>query len=908
MSDDKKVDEGGVAAPGDGVGGNIGRNDVPANIEELMHHAYLRYSLSVNVGRAIPDVRDGLKPGMRRILYAMRQLGLTKSHAYTKCAKVVGEVIGNYHPHGDQAVYDTLVRMAQEFSMRAPLIDGQGNFGSIDGDAPAAYRYTECRLERLAEELLADLDKNTVDMRPNFDESTLEPEVLPARFPNLLVNGSTGIGVGMATNIPPHNLGEVIDATVLIIDRPTATVEELMQVMPGPDFPTGGELHGVRSILELYETGRGSLRVRGKAQIVEKDGKERIIITELPYAVNKEHLVSRIAELVNEKTIPGISDITDESSSRTGIRIVIEVKRNAMASMVLNQVYQHTLLQTTFGAQFLVMDRNRPRVMTLRQILQAYIDHRLEVITRRAQYDLERAEARAHILDGLLIAVKNIDEVVAIIRGSRTRDEAGERLMERFQLSKKQTAAILEMRLHQLTGLAIDELQTEYDQLQQQIAYLTELLASREKRIAVVRQELLEVRQAYSNKRRTEIKVGDRELGIEDLIAQSVWVVTMSARGYIKRVAEDSYRTQNRGGVGVRGMQTKDDEDYVQHLLTAMTHDYLLFFTNRGQMHWLKTYEIPEGTRDSTGRALVNLLELAEGEQVRAMIPVSVVDDPTRFVVMATRNGTVKKTRLDAFKNLRRKAIWAILLDEGDDLIEADLTDGQQELLLSSEAGMACRFRETDCRTLGRMTRGVRGMQLRNEQGELTTHLVAMTVVNPAAELLVVTVKGMGKRSRVGSGIAEQDAEISGGGYRLTRRGGKGVISIRLRAGDRVVQAIQLDQDQDLLLTSVKGQVVRIGTAGIRTLSRNSQGVRVMRLREDDEISVVTTVARLDEEEAVGVGLDALPTDEGAEPVAVDVPETEEIEDLDDSPLPDEDIPEELADEDDDAGPGTDEG
>jgi DNA gyrase subunit A len=904
MSDDKNVDAGGVTAAGGGAGGGIGRNDVPANIEELMHHAYLRYSLSVNVGRAIPDVRDGLKPGMRRILYAMRQLGLTKSHAYTKCAKVVGEVIGNYHPHGDQAVYDTLVRMAQEFSMRAPLIDGQGNFGSIDGDAPAAYRYTECRLERLAEELLADLDKNTVEMRPNFDESVLEPEVLPARFPNLLVNGSTGIGVGMATNIPPHNLGEVIAATVLIIDRPTATVEELMQVMPGPDFPTGGELHGVRSILELYETGRGSLRVRGKARIEEKDGKERIIVTELPYAVNKENLVSRIAELVNDKTIPGISDITDESSSRTGIRIVIEIKRNAMASMVLNQVYQHTLLQTTFGAQFLVVDRNRPRVMTLRQILQAYIDHRLEVITRRAQFDLERAEARAHILEGLLIAVKHIDEVVAIIRGSRTREEAAERLMERFKLSKKQIAAILEMRLHQLTGLAIDELQTEFDQLQQQIAYLKDLLASRDKRIGVVRAELLEVRQAYSNKRRTEIKVGDRELGIEDLIAQSVWVVTMSARGYIKRVAEDSYHTQNRGGVGVRGMQTKDDADYVQHLLTAMTHDYLLFFTNQGQMHWLKAYELPEGTRDSTGRALVNLLELAEGEQVRAVIPVSAVDDPTRFVVMATRNGTVKKTRLDAFKNLRRKAIWAILLDDGDDLIEAVLTDGQQELLLSSEAGMACRFRETDCRTLGRMTRGVRGMELRSEQGELTTHLVSMTVVNPAAELLVVTVKGMGKRSRLGAGVAEQDAAIPGGGYRLTRRGGKGVISIRLRSGDRVVQAIQLDQDQDLLLTSVKGQVVRISTAGIRTLGRNSQGVRVMRLREEDEISVVTSVAHLDEEEAAGVVLAELPPDEGAEPTEIDAVDAAQVEDLDDTPAEDDDEgPDETegSDEDDDA-------
>jgi len=898
MSDDITTNPGDTSSPegtgsggdsGAGAGGTgaIGRNDLPANIEELMHHAYLQYSLSVNVGRAIPDVRDGLKPGMRRILFAMRQLGLVKSHAYTKCAKVVGEVIGNYHPHGDQAVYDTLVRMAQDFSMRAPLIDGQGNFGSIDGDAPAAYRYTECRMERLAEELLADLDKNTVDMRPNFDESREEPEVLPARFPNLLVNGSTGIGVGMATNVPPHNLGEVIAATVRLIDDPTASVGEIMKVLPGPDFPTGGEIHGVRSILELYETGRGSIRVRGKARIEEHNGKERIVVTEIPYAVNKEQLVSRIAELVNEKTIPGISDITDESSSRTGIRIVVEVKRNAMASVVLNQLYQHTLLQTTFGAQFLVVDRNRPRVLTLRQILQAYIDHRLDVITRRTQFDLDRAEARAHILEGLLVAVNHIDEVVAIIRASRTREEASDRLVERFGLSKKQTAAILEMRLHQLTGLAIDELQAEYAELQKQIAHFKDLLASRERRVAVVREELLEVRQAHADKRRTEIKPGDRELGIEDLIAQSFWVVTMSARGYIKRVSEDSYRTQQRGGVGVRGMQTKDDEDFVQHLFTAMTHDYLLFFTNRGQMHWLKTYEIPEGARDSSGRALVNLIELAEGEQVRAVIAVSEVNDPSRYIVMATRNGTVKKTRLDAFRNLRRKAIGAILLEEGDDLIEAVLTDGRQELLLSSEAGMACRFRETDCRPMGRVTRGVRGMQLRNDRGERVTHLVSMTVVNPAAELLVVTARGRGKRSRFGTGIAEQD-QAAGGGYRLTRRGSRGVMGIRLREGDRVVQAILLGQDQDLLLTSVKGQVVRISTAGIRTLSRASMGVRVMTLREDDEISGVATMPHVDEAEG-GVALDSLPADEGAEAVEASVPDDEALDEADDSVPPDDD-------------------
>ena len=845
---------------------DIGANDIPSNIEELMHNAYLQYSLSVNVGRAIPDVRDGLKPGMRRILYAMRQLGLTKSHSYTKCATVVGEVIGKYHPHGDQAVYDTLVRMAQEFNMRGPLVDGQGNFGSIDGDSAAAYRYTECRMERLAEELLADIDRDTVDLVPTFDEKNTEPAVLPARFPNLLVNGSTGIGVGMATNIPPHNLGEVINATLMIIDNPMATVQELMQVMPGPDFPTGGEIHGVNPIIQLYETGRGIIRVRGKCDISEVKGRERILVTEMPYAVNKEMMVKRIAELVNDKKITGISGLADESSSRAGIRVVIDIKRNAMASVVLNQIYKHTLLETSFGAHFLVVDHNRPRIMTLRQILQAYIDHRLEVITRRTLFELRKAEARAHILEGLLIAVNNIDEVVSIIRGSRTRDEAAERLMERFELSKRQTAAILEMRLHQLTGLAIDDLQSEFDELMTRIAYLKGLLASRELRMALVREELVEVRDKHSNPRRTKIMAGDRELNIEDLIAQSVHVVTMSASGYIKRVPEDTFQLQNRGGVGVRGMQTRDDDDYVEHLLTAKTHDYVMFFTDKGQMHWLKTYEIPEGSRDGRGRAFVNLIEMAEDEQVRAVITVSEVDDPSRFIVMATANGTVKKTRLDAFKHMRRKGIRAIILDEDDDLIDAKLTDGEQQILLSSDTGRACRFKESDLRTLGRTTRGVRGMELRGADGTLGAHIVSMSVVNPSAELLVITTHGIGKRSRLGQGIAELDQDISGGGYRLTKRGGKGVTSIKLKPGDSVVQAMQLEQDEDLIMTSLKGLIVRISTEDIRTLGRSSQGVRIMRLREDDVVSVVTKVAKLEakDEEPEGEGAEA-PAEEGAE-------------------------------------------
>ena len=826
----------------------IANNDLPASIEEIMHSAYLQYSLSVNVGRAIPDVRDGLKPGNRRILYAMRQLGLTKGHSYTKCAKVVGEVIGNYHPHGDQAVYDTMVRMAQDFSMRCPLVDGQGNFGSIDGDSPAAYRYTECRMERLAEELLFDLERNTVDMMTTFDEINLEPTVLPARFPNLLVNGATGIGVGMATNIPPHNLGEVIDATVALIENPSISIREMMQFLPGPDFPTGATLVGVQPIIQLYETGRAVLRLRGKAEITEHNGRERIIVTEIPYSVNKEKMVAKIADLVNDKKITGIAGLNDESSSRAGIRIVIDIKRAAMANVVLNQVYTHTLLATSIGCQFLVVDRNRPRTMNLRQLLQAYIDHRLEVVTRRTQFELDKAEARAHILSGLLIAVDNVDEVVKIIRASRTRDEAAKALMARFDLSDKQTAAILDMRLHQLTGLAMEELQSEYGELMERIKCYRELLASREMRMGVVKDELLEVREKYADARRTEIVAAEREMNIEDLIAQSVWVVTMSATGYIKRVPEDTYTIQNRGGVGVKGMRTKD-EDYVEHLTTARTHDYVLFFTNRGQMHWLKVYEIPEATRVSQGRAFINLVEMEQGEFVRAIIVVPEVDVPDKYIVMATKNGIVKKSALQVFKNLRHRGIRAIVLDEGDDLIEAKLTDGNQEILLSSVSGMACRFKEADAREQGRVTRGVRGMELRGPDGNLATELVSMTVVNPQADLLVITSKGMGIRTHLGHGTAELDKDLIGG-YRLTRRAGKGVISIRLKPEDHVVAALQIEEDEDIIMTSVKGQMVRISTEDVRPIGRNSQGVRIMRLRKGDLISSVSKVAKLDETEA----------------------------------------------------------
>jgi len=827
---------------------DITSNDIPVAIEDIMHTAYMQYSLSVNVGRAIPDVRDGLKPGNRRILYAMKQLGLTKSHAYTKCAKVVGEVIGNYHPHGDQSVYDTMVRMAQDFSMSSPLIDGQGNFGSIDGDSAAAYRYTECRLERLAEELLQDLDRDTVDMSLNFDETTKEPNVLPARFPNLLVNGTTGIGVGMATNIPPHNITEVINATIAMIDNPQVTVHELMQIMPGPDFPTGAQIRGVQSIIKLYETGHGIIKIRGKAEIIEtKQGRERIIITEIPYSVNKETMVKKIADLVNAKKITGISGLNDESSSRVGIRVVIDIKRNAIGEVVLNQLYKHTMLATSFGGHLLVVDRNRPKVMTLRQILQAYIDHRFEVITRRTRFELAKAEARAHILEGLLIAVDNVDEVVKIIRASRTRDEACNALKVRFELSEKQVRAILDMRLHQLTGLARETLQGEYDDLMEKITYYKDLLSSRQKLMQVVRTELIEVRDKYIQPRRTTIVAGDQELNIEDLVAQSVWVMTISNEGYIKRVPEDTYRTQRRGGVGVKGMDTKE-EDYVKHLFTAKTHDYVMFFTNKGQMHWLKTYEIPEAGRTARGRAFVNLIEMQPDEKIQAIIAVPEVDVENCNIVMATKNGIIKKTALKAFKNMRRKGIIAISLDEGDDLINAKLTDGHQQIILSSVAGRACRFEESDVRACGRTARGVRGMELRDKDGNQVTELVDMNIVNPNADLFVITAKGYGKRTHLGVGNSAGDKDIIGG-YRLTKRGGKGVNSIKLTTGDKVVSVLQLEENEDIIMTSIQGLMVRIHTEGIRPIGRSSKGVRIMKLRDGDSISTVSKVAQLSEDE-----------------------------------------------------------
>ena len=832
----------------------VEHHDFPINIEDIMHTAYLQYSLSVNVGRAIPDVRDGLKPVNRRILYAMKKLGLTKSHGYTKSAKVVGEVIGNYHPHGDSSVYDAMVRLAQPFSLRMPMVDGHGNFGSIDGDPAAAYRYTECRLERLAEEMLVDLEKDTVDMMPTFDESNVEPTVLPARFPQLLINGTTGIGVGMATSIPTHNLAEVINATVALLDNPKASIEELMRHLPGPDFPTGAIIRGISSIRQFYQTGRGSIKMRARAEILEENGKEQILITEIPYAVNKAALVESIANLVRDKKVQGITGIRDESSMKAGVRIVIDIKRGVMASVILNQLFAHTQLETTFPCTMLVVDHNRPRVMNLAQVLQAYLDHRMEVLIRKTKFDLAKAQARAHLVEGFLKALDIIDEVVNTIRESKTKPEANEALQNKFGFSELQASAILEMRLHQLTGLAREELDAEYAELCANIKYYNELLASREMRLGVIRADLLEVRDKYADPRRTEITTADGDLNIADLIERHSCVITVSNTGYIKRVPAATYQTQHRGGKGIIAMKTKD-EDYVEHLFNADSHDLIFFFTDRGFMYWLNVYEIPEASRSSNGKAIVNMIKIEPGEKIRTMLTVKPeeLSEEGKFMLMSTRRGFVKKMPLNLFKNLRRVGLRALVIEDDDDLISAAICENGNEVLLSTAYGMACRFTLSDeeLRPMGRTARGVTGMRFKIE-GD---YLVAMTVVRETLDdedavldedaevvetessddgeiienatgpqVLVVSDGGMGKRSLAST-------------YRKTRRGAKGVVSIKLRENEKVVNTIQIQDGDELLITTERGQLTRIPLDEIRTVGRASKGVKIMNLNDGDRIT-----------------------------------------------------------------------
>jgi DNA gyrase subunit A len=803
---------------------------LPRLIEDEMRESFIDYSMSVIVQRALPDVRDGLKPVHRRILYAMQEAGLIPTRPYKKCATVVGDVLGKYHPHGDASVYDALVRMVQDFSLRYPLIDGQGNFGSIDGDAAAAYRYTESRLAPLAGELLADIDKETVDFAPNYDDRLTEPRVLPSRFPNLLVNGSSGIAVGMATNIPPHNLREVVNACVHLIDNPDATWEDLHQFVRGPDFPTGGVIYGRDGIREAYETGRGRVVLRARAEIEEKDGGrggERIVITEVPFQVNKSRVIEHIAELVRDKKIEGISDLRDESDKR--IRVVIDLKRDAIPHIVLNQLYKHTQLQSTFGVIMLALTGGVPKVMGLREMLYHFVQHRHEVVRRRAEYELRKAREREHILEGLKIAVDHIDEVIAIIRGSETTAEAGGALRTRFGLSDRQSDAILNMRLARLTGLEIEQLESELGEVRATIADLEDVLGNVERRRGIIKDELTEVADKYGDERRTEILGMTGSFSIEDLIPDEEMVITVSHSGYIKRVPSDTYRAQARGGRGIEGMKTKE-EDWVEHLFLANTHDYLMFFTRDGQCYWLKVHEIPVGSRNSRGKPVVNLINIASDEKVAALVPVREFSHD-RSLIFVTRRGVIKKTSLAAYGNPRRVGLNAMNVLEGDELISVQLADGTCDVVLATRDGMAIRFEERDVREMGRATTGVRGITLMDDDV-----VIGMVVTKPGSSLLVVSELGMGKRTALEA-------------YRCQRRGGKGVIN--LRTGDktgRVVAMKEVHPGDELMMITRQGVIIRSPVDQIRIIGRNTQGVRLINLGAKDAVMDVARVVSEDEE------------------------------------------------------------
>jgi len=798
------------------------------SIDEEMRSSYIDYSMSVIIGRALPDARDGLKPVHRRVLFAMRELGNTHSRPYKKSARVVGDVIGKYHPHGDTAVYDTMVRMAQDFSLRYPLVDGQGNFGSIDGDPPAAMRYTEVRMDRLAEELLEDIEKKTVDFGPNYDESLEQPLVLPSRLPNLLLNGSTGIAVGMATNIPPHNLGETVDAIIRCIDEPAASVADLMEHLKGPDFPTGGIICGTQPIEAMYKTGRGQMRVRGRATIEEgRQGKETIIITEIPYAVNKTNLIENIAKLVQNKVIEGISDLRDESN-KDGMRIVVELKRGVIPKVILSHIYKHTQMQVTFGAILLAIDEGRPKVMNLKVLIQCFTKHRLEVITRRTRFELAKAEARAHILEGLKIALDNLDAVVKTIRESKNRDEAKPRLMKKFKLTEVQVDAILDMRLYQLTGLERKKIDEEYLELIKRISYLRDLLSSQSKLYGVMKDELLEIKEKYGDRRRTDIAPAEGEIDMQDLVADRGCIITISHAGYIKRVPIDTYKGQRRGGKGVAGMATKE-EDYVEHLFVAKAHDYILFFTSAGRVYWEKVYEIPEAGRTARGKAIVNLLNIRSEEQVAAMIKVREFVD-SEHLIMATRNGVVKKTNLSAFSRVRKDGIIAINIDKKDELMEVKLTPGGDDVILTTRRGMSIRFGETQLRDQGRATRGVKGITLR--KGD---RVESMEIARDDATLLGCTEKGYGKRTKFDE-------------YRSQRRGGTGIIAIRTSKRNGMVVGAHAVRDTDsLMLVTAQGKMIRTSVRDVRVIGRATQGVRLIKLDKGDSLVSATTVAPEDE-------------------------------------------------------------
>ena len=810
-----------------------GERRVPVSIEDEMRSSYLDYAMSVIVGRALPDIRDGLKPVHRRVLFAMHEMGVAWNRPYKKSARIVGDVIGKYHPHGDVAVYDTAVRLAQDFSMRYPLVDGQGNFGSVDGDPPAAMRYTEIRMARITSEMLADIDKETVDFAPNYDGSMEEPLVLPARVPNLLINGSSGIAVGMATNIPPHNLGEIVDGLIMYIENPDVTVDELTGVINGPDFPTAGFIHGLTGIRDAYRTGRGIVQMRARALIEtnQRTDRESIIITEIPYQVNKAKLIETIAGLVRDKKIEGISEVRDESD-REGMRIVIEVKRGEQSAIILNHLYKHTQMQSSFGIIMLALVNNEPRVLNLKEMLRYFVEHRREVVVRRSQYELRKAEERAHILEGLKIALDNLDEIINLIKRSRTPEEARGALITRFTLSVLQAQAILDMRLQRLTGLEREKLEEEYRQLIELIAYLNSVLASEALVMKIITDELKEIREAYSDPRRTEIVPETREIDIEDLIVEEDMIITISHTGYIKRNPVTIYRSQKRGGKGKIGMETKE-EDFVEHLFVASTHDYLFFFTDSGKVYSIKVHQIPEAGRLAKGKAIVNLLQLNKDERVTAVLPVKVFSE-NEYVLMATIKGVIKKTPLNAYSNIRVGGIIGILLDDGDKLGSVRITTGNQEILLSTHNGMSIRFNEDDVRTIGRVGRGVKGINLDDDD-----FVVGMEIVQDNSSILTVTERGYGKRTDLSE-------------YRMQSRGGKGILTIKVTPKNgKAMSAIQVTEDDEIMILTSAGMIIRMKTKDISIIGRNTQGVKLINIADDDKVVGVVKLAEREDGDVV---------------------------------------------------------
>jgi DNA gyrase subunit A len=792
---------------------------IKVNIEDTLAKSYLEYSMSVIVGRALPDVRDGLKPVHRRILYAMYKMGITSSSAYKKSARIVGDVIGKYHPHGDSAVYEALVRMAQDFSMRMPLIDGQGNFGSIDGDNAAAMRYTEARLTKIAEELLKDIDKDTVDFVPNYDGTETEPVVLPARFPNLLVNGSSGIAVGMATNIPPHNLTELIDALIFMIDNKDATLEDILKFVKGPDFPTGGIIYGRSGILEAYKSGRGSIKIRAKHHIEEKAKREIIVIDELPYQVNKAKLIEKISELVKDKVIDGISEVRDESD-REGIRVVIELKKDVMSDIVLNNLYKHTQLEVSFGINMLAIFDKQPKLFNLFELLDIFIRHRKTVVIRRTIYELEVAKKRAHILKGLLIALANIDEVVEIIKTSKDVKEAKDRLLERFKLTEIQAQAILDMKLSRLTSLEVEKLEKEYEELMKKIEYLNSILQEESVLNSVIKEELIEIKEKYPTKRLTQIEEDTQDIDIEDLIPNEEMVVTITHRGYVKRVPLKTYERQNRGGKGKKALSIYED-DFIEDFYVANSHDTLMIITDKGQLHWLKVYKIPEGSRTSKGKAIVNLINLDKDEKIQTIIKTSDFDE-NRSLAFFTKKGIVKRTNLSEFKNVRSNGIRAISIDEDDELVTAKIVEAEdKELFIVTKKGMAIRFPVESVREIGRNARGVKGITFKIDDDEVVG---ALSLRDENQEILTVSEKGFGKRT-------------SANLYRLTNRGGKGVIAMKLtnKTGD-LVGVVATEEDHDLMILTSTGKMIRVSIDSISKSGKNTQGVRVVRVDNDDKV------------------------------------------------------------------------